>query len=75
MSILIYLLFKIHMLDTDQIINRNNIGKIFNAPPDEVKDALNSVAKLDENKTWKLLETNNDEFLETYVQQSILCLR
>lgn len=56
------------MLDSDQIINRKNIGKLFNAPPDEVKDVLESVAKLDENKTWKLLATNNDDFFETYVQ-------
>jgi len=55
------------MLDSNQIINRKNIGKMFNAPPEEVKDALTSVAKLDENKTWKLLETGNDKFLETYV--------
>jgi len=59
--------FKIHILDSNQIINRKNIGKMFNAPPEEVKDALTSVAKLDENKTWKLLETGNDKFLETYV--------
>lgn len=55
------------MLDTDQIIDRKHIGKMFNAPPEEVKDALNSVAILDENRTWKLLETNNDTFLETCV--------
>lgn len=55
----------IHLLDSDQFIDRSHIGKIFNAPTEEVKDALNSVAKLDENKTWKLLETSNDTFLET----------
>lgn len=41
---------------------------MFNAPPEEVKDVLTSVAVLDDNKMWKLLITNNDEFLETYVQ-------
>ncbi|XP_060863252.1 uncharacterized protein LOC132939863 [Metopolophium dirhodum] len=57
----------IHSMDSDQIVNRKNIGKIFNAPPEEVKDVLNSVAVLDKTKTWKLLVTDNDGFLETYV--------
>lgn len=52
------------MLDSNQTINRKNIGKLFNAPQEEVKDALDSIAKLDENKTWKLLDTDNDGFLE-----------
>lgn len=60
------------MLDTDQIVNRKNIGKMFNAPPEEVKDALTSVAILDKNRTWKLLATDNDSFLETYVHLDIL---
>lgn len=63
----------IHMLDSNQIINRKNIGKMFNAPPEEVKDALTSVAKLDENKTWKLLETGNDKFLETVDNYDEIC--
>lgn len=62
------LLFKIHLLDSGQIVNRKNIGKMFNAPPEEVKDVLTSVAVLDKTKTWKLLVTDNDGFLETYVQ-------
>lgn len=41
---------------------------MFNAPPEEVKDVLTSVAVLDDKKVWKLLITNNDGFLETYVQ-------
>lgn len=53
------------MLDSNQPINRKNIGKMFNSPPEEVLDAFRSVAKLDENKTWKFLTTENDEFLET----------
>ncbi|XP_060846618.1 DNA-directed RNA polymerase III subunit RPC5-like [Rhopalosiphum padi] len=57
--------YMIHLLDSNQIVNRKNIGKMFNAPPEEVKDALTSVAVLDENKTWKLLVTDNDGFLET----------
>jgi len=59
-------------LDSEQIVNRKNIGKIFNAPPEEVMDVLTSIAILDENKTWKLLATNNDGFLETYVEQIYL---
>jgi len=55
-------------LDSGQIVNRKNIGKMFNAPPEEVKDVLTSVAVLDKTKTWKLLVTDNDGFLETYVQ-------
>lgn len=43
---------------------------MFNAPPEEVEDVLNSVAKLDENRTWKLLATDNDGFLEKYVYQN-----
>lgn len=54
------------MLDSDQTVNRKTLGKMFNAPPEEVKDALNSVAELDENKKWKLLATDNDGFIETY---------
>jgi len=55
------------MLDSDQFIDRKSIGKMFNAPPEEVKDALDTVAQLDKNKMWKFLETGNDKFLETYV--------
>lgn len=40
---------------------------MFNAPPEEVKDAITSVAELDENKKWKLLATDNDGFIEKYV--------
>lgn len=54
-------------MDSEQVVNRANIGKIFNAPPEEVMDALSSVAILDENKTWKLLVSDNDRFFETYV--------
>jgi len=52
-------------MDSNKIVNRKNIGKMFNAPPEEVKDVLNSVAELDEKKTWKLLLTDNDGFLES----------
>lgn len=67
--ILCLLLFKMHLLDSDQIVNRKNIGKIFNAPTEEVMDALTSVAFLDKSKTWKLLVTETDTLLETYVLQ------
>uniref|UniRef100_A0A2S2QF86 DNA-directed RNA polymerase III subunit RPC5 n=1 Tax=Sipha flava TaxID=143950 RepID=A0A2S2QF86_9HEMI len=63
----------IHMLDSEQIVNRKNIGKMFNSPPEEVKDALTSVAILDENKTWKLLATDIDTFIETVDEYSDIC--
>ncbi|XP_060857041.1 DNA-directed RNA polymerase III subunit RPC5-like [Metopolophium dirhodum] len=63
----------IHLLDSDQIVNRKNIGKIFNAPPEEVKDVLNSVAVLDKTKTWRLLVTDNDGFLETVDNYKEIC--
>lgn len=60
------------MLNSDKTINRKDIAKLFNSPPDEVKDVLNSVAKLNEDKIWKFAVTENDEFLETkYAQQNI----
>ncbi|XP_026817433.1 DNA-directed RNA polymerase III subunit RPC5-like isoform X2 [Rhopalosiphum maidis] len=65
--------YMIHLLDSNQIVNRKNIGKMFNAPPEEVKDALTSVAVLDENKTWKLLVTDNDGFLETVENYNEIC--
>ncbi|VVC36160.1 Hypothetical protein CINCED_3A019093 [Cinara cedri] len=50
----------IHLLDSGKNINRKDIGKLFNSPPDEVIDVLNSVAKLDEDKTWRFAFTEND---------------
>lgn len=63
----------IHLLDSGQIVNRKNIGKMFNAPPEEVKDVLTSVAVLDKNKMWKLLATDNDGFLETMDNYNEIC--
>ncbi|CAH1732329.1 unnamed protein product [Aphis gossypii] len=63
----------IHLLDSNQIVNRKNIGKMFNAPPEEVKDVLTSVAVLDDKKMWKLLITNNDGFLETVDNYNEIC--
>ncbi|KAL5237487.1 hypothetical protein ACI65C_004897 [Semiaphis heraclei] len=63
----------IYLLDSGQIVNRKNIGKMFNAPPEEVKDVLTSVAVLDQTKTWKLLVTDNDGFLETLDNYNEIC--
>ncbi|XP_022181333.1 DNA-directed RNA polymerase III subunit RPC5 isoform X3 [Myzus persicae] len=65
--------YTIHLLDSGQIVNRKNIGKMFNAPPEEVKDVLTSVAVLDKTKTWKLLVTDNDGFLETVDNYHEIC--
>lgn len=45
---------------------------MFNAPSEEVKDTLYTVAELDENKTWTLIATKDDDgCLERYVQNNI----
>ncbi|XP_050521996.1 DNA-directed RNA polymerase III subunit RPC5 isoform X2 [Daktulosphaira vitifoliae] len=51
----------IYMLDSNQKINRKIIKDMFNAPPDEVYDAITSVAILDETKTWKFLATSCED--------------
>ncbi|XP_050440506.1 DNA-directed RNA polymerase III subunit RPC5 isoform X2 [Adelges cooleyi] len=54
----------IFMLDTNQAVNRNCLAKMFNAPSEEVYDAMTSVAVLDETKKWKLIATDSDGVLE-----------
>lgn len=49
------------MLDTNKKINRKMIQDLFNAPPDEVYDALTSVATLDETKTWTFLSSKCED--------------